>query len=339
MRRGLLVFLAPLMFSATLVAQTPVRTIQADQPIVSVTKADAVSVSPDEVVSRMLTFDRDRDGKVARSELAERMQPLMARADKNRDGALDVKEIRAMATAKPRLSEPEQGRVGGPFGGSSYGFADEDLSFSSRTHVEGAIADLKLAPAAEGQALSIAKTYLERIAADADADLVRELSGVLTPEQIMALQESLKVRQETLLRAKDGSARFVARAAVSIQPHINQFNLSPDKRLFAQKALDRFRDRLKMSDADRTELVERMSEFLNSEERDNLGAALARRPVVATGAGPTVFMAQARLPDAGFNPDKIRGTVGGVARPTTPAQVPVRGGIGERLPAPLVGGH
>ena len=81
MRRGLFVFLAPLMFSATLVAQTQVRTIQPNQTIVSA-KPEAViaRVSPDEVVSRMMTFDQDRDGKIARSELAERMQPLMARA-------------------------------------------------------------------------------------------------------------------------------------------------------------------------------------------------------------------------------------------------------------------
>ena len=278
MRRGLVVLLAPLMFSAAVVAQTPL--VQKATPETVLAK-----VSPDEVVSRLLTFDRDQDGKVAGSELAERMQSMLARADTNRDGALDVVEIRAIASAPPAPIAARQGRSGGggfPFGGS-YGFADES-SFSSRNQIEGAIEDLKLAADAKEEALAIAKTYVDTIEAEAEADLLKDLNGVLTPEQIIALQESLKTRTRAVFMLGSQNGEVTKHVVTgNIQPHINQFRLAPDKSPLAQKAADRYTARVKMSEAERLALVDRLRGVLNVEERENLRAALARRPVVATG--------------------------------------------------------
>ena len=299
MRRGLVVLLAPLMLSAAVVAQTQVNgsVVISDQFGVALKPIAVVAkVSPDEVVSRMLTFDRDRDGKVVQSELAERMHPLMARGDANRDGALDATELRALAVAPPPPPSARQGRIGGPFGGS-YGFADED-SFSSRNHIEGAIDDLKLTAETREQALSIAKAYVDRIEADAEADLVKELNGVLSPDQILALQESLKTRSRRVVRfhSPDGTTQQVVIAvSIAIEPHINQFKLTPDKRLLAREAADRYTARVKMNEAERVALVSEMRGILNAEERDDLRAALARRPVVAKGGIAGVLAGQIHL--------------------------------------------
>ena len=282
MRRALLVLLAPLVFSAAAVAQT--RVVANNTP-----EAVLAKVSPDDVVSRLLSFDRDHDGKIAKSELAERMQPMLARADANRDGALDAAEIRAIASAPP---EPVgQGRSGGGgFPIRSYGFAD-DTSFSSRNHIDGAIEDLKLAAGTKERALAIAKAYVDGIEAEAEADLVKDLSGVVAPEQLVALQESLEAYPLAVLviRSKDGTiTRETVARAMNIQPHINLLRLTPDKRPLAQAAADRYTARLKMGEAERVGLVDRLEGVLDKEERADLRAALVRRPVVATGGLPVL---------------------------------------------------
>ena len=40
-------------------------------------------VSPEQVVARLMSFDSNRDGRVAIDELSERMQGLVARGDRN----------------------------------------------------------------------------------------------------------------------------------------------------------------------------------------------------------------------------------------------------------------
>jgi hypothetical protein len=277
MRRALLVLLAPLVFGTAAVAQAPVV---ANQP----PEAVLAKMGPDDVVSRLLSFDRDRDGRIAKSELVERMQPLLARADTNRDGALDPVEIRAIASAAEPSQGARQGGAGFPLGGH-YGFAD-DSSFSSRNHLDGAIQDLKLAADTKERALAIAKAYVDGIEADAEANLLRDLSGVLAPEQILALQESLKAfpLAELVIKSPDGTVtRQTVARAINIQPHINQFRLTPDKRPLAQAAADRYTARLKLGEAERVALVDRLEGVLSEEERYDLRAALVRRPVVETG--------------------------------------------------------
>ena len=58
----------------------------------------ASAVSTDDVVARLMTFDRDRDGKVTSVELSERMHSLITQGDQSGDGALDLSEVRAVKT-------------------------------------------------------------------------------------------------------------------------------------------------------------------------------------------------------------------------------------------------
>jgi hypothetical protein len=68
-----------------------------------------------DVADRLLSFDKDRDGKVVKEELPERMHDLIAKGDTNRDGTLDADEIRRLS-ANPRRGDGFRGfgRRGGP---------------------------------------------------------------------------------------------------------------------------------------------------------------------------------------------------------------------------------
>ena len=291
MGRALLVLLAPLVFTAPAVAQTQVTATNTPEAVLA-------RMSPGEVVSRLLSFDRNHDGRIAKSELAERMQPMLARADTNRDGALDRAEIRAIVSVPPQPMVVRPGLDAGEgfHFGRSYGFAD-DTSFSSRNHIEGAIEDLKLAADKKQRALAIAKAYVDGIEAEAEADLMKDLSGIATPAQLLALHETLEAYPLAVLtiRSKDGTVvRETVARAVNIQPHINQLRLTPDRRPFAQAAADHYAARLKIGEAERIALVDRLHGVLSYDECADLRAALVRRPVTATGG----VLALTRLLDA-----------------------------------------
>ncbi len=55
------------------------------------------SITSEQLVERIMAFDKNNDGKVTADELPERMQHLVALGDVNRDGALDREEVRKLA--------------------------------------------------------------------------------------------------------------------------------------------------------------------------------------------------------------------------------------------------
>ena len=76
-------------------------------------EAPAAPPTPDEMVATFMAFDKNKDGKLTRSEVPERMQGMFARADADRDGTLTAEEIKAAAAAQP---QPTAARAGGPEG-------------------------------------------------------------------------------------------------------------------------------------------------------------------------------------------------------------------------------
>jgi len=77
----------------------------------------------DEMLARILSFDKDEDGKLTKDELPERMQGLIERGDTNGDGVLDKEELAKVAASfqgqgqgrRPEGDRPE-GRGPGPGG-------------------------------------------------------------------------------------------------------------------------------------------------------------------------------------------------------------------------------
>jgi len=81
------------------------------------------------------------------------------------------------------------------------------------------------------------------------------------------LQSSLEVARQIQMQAN--LARLVA-----------QYQISAAARRQLQAALVRFKAHDRLSDAERTTLVRQMRGVLNEQERDDLRAALERRPII-----------------------------------------------------------
>jgi cytochrome c peroxidase len=55
-------------------------------------------LSVDQIVERIMAYDKKKVGKVTKADLPERMQHLVALGDTNKDGALDKEEVKKLAT-------------------------------------------------------------------------------------------------------------------------------------------------------------------------------------------------------------------------------------------------
>ena len=77
-------------------------------PLLPAIPANLRTVTADDLVERLMSYDKNGDGKVTKDELPERMHGLIEQGDRNGDGALDRDEIRRLAARGP------PGRPGGP---------------------------------------------------------------------------------------------------------------------------------------------------------------------------------------------------------------------------------
>ena len=120
--------------------------------------------SPLAVRERLLSFDADKDLRLSRDELPERMQGLIARGDKNANGVLDFEEMHALVNAaaseRTRISFRPQPSEGLP----------------------GVISDLKLSPAKREQALAILHRLAPNVSQPAGGDVYKAMRLLLDDE-------------------------------------------------------------------------------------------------------------------------------------------------------------
>ena len=259
---------------------TPLETLNALR-VLQPPSAEA-RLSVDAVLARMMTFDRDRDGNVATSELSERMQNLVARGDKSGDGALDESEVRMLATEQQFAARLPQG--------GGYGFADS-VGLSSRNHIENSIDDLRLAPDAHHEAMRIAVAFVDEFESAAVTNLRQALAPVITPQQLAQLEASLSRFHGVTVVMPSGvtEARSPAATNAAVTTALLRQRLSAAPMTAVAVAADAFRAERQLDDARRLELVSRLSGLLTEEESENLLAALARRPLAK---GPGSSLAQ-----------------------------------------------
>ncbi len=127
----------------------------------------ALGRSPQALFDRLGSFDANRDHRVSRDELPERMQGLIARGDKNADAALDLNEIRALVNAA----------------------ASERFQVAFRAQqfegFPGVIRDLKLPSPKREQALALANLpqSARHISDPTDSELYKAMRALLDDEE------------------------------------------------------------------------------------------------------------------------------------------------------------
>ena len=283
------------------VAQAPGRprpvVVQPDAVVQTLTLAGAEEpasrVSPDDMIARLLTFDRDGDARLGMDELAERMRPSLGRADASGDGLLDVEEIRRAAAA-PSASDPLPLGHGSPFG--RYGFADE-TGFSTRSHIEGVLEDLRIAPAARERARDIAFAHLAEVETEAFGEFVEAMEGSLDAARLGNLRAALeRLRVASPLAANSSRQQLLQVTAMEALLKMQRASLSKEDAAAAAAAIEQLKARLRLDGQDRRALAAKLKDVLTLEERENFQAAVARRPVVqrGTGSAPMHFVISQR---------------------------------------------
>ncbi len=289
MLRRHIVLLSLLSFTAIASAQTPGVKGQVT-PLTTGVAAVAAPLGAEDVVARLMSFDRNQDGRIEASELPDRMLNLLTQGDAGRDGALDRTDIRRLATSVPAPAPaPAVATVGGFRRTGGYTFGDE-AGLSTSSHIDGALQDLMLASPAREKAQAIVKTFVADLEFTASADLLSEMEKVLSEEQFTRFKAAVN-RQTSgpfiAVNAEQNSRR-VTFVAMDLTQLVERFNLPPAERQQALAAVERHKARLRPGDAERSALLKQMKGVLSDEERDDFRAALERRPIVKAGLFPGI---------------------------------------------------
>src|SRR5579883_3218891 len=143
----------------------------------------------DDIVARIMSFDKNKDGKVTKDELPERMQCLIERGNTNKDGALDKDEIKKLAATLA----PSPGAFG-PGGFGVGGATIEGFRVSPGGAIEGVIDDMKLTGKKKEQAMAAAKAHHENVRKlmdQARAQLLQKMKEILSEEELKDFEAAL----------------------------------------------------------------------------------------------------------------------------------------------------
>jgi hypothetical protein len=167
-------------------------------------------ISVDDIVERIMAFDKNKDGKVSKGELPERMHHLIALGDTSKDGALDKDEIKKLAT---KLAAA-QGGFGGRGGGFRVGAGPGAIGFRVGAGpgpgaigfragfgpgpgpgaIEGVVDDLKLSAKKKAQAMAAVKAHQENVRKlmdQARAQLLQKVKKILSEEEFKDFKAAL----------------------------------------------------------------------------------------------------------------------------------------------------
>jgi hypothetical protein len=254
--------------------------------------------SPDMVIARLMSFDRNADGTITADELPERMHNLLVPRKDGSAAALDSADVRKLALSANQFPGLAQGNYG--FLGSS--------GFDTSQRIEDAIDDLRLAADVKSRAVEIVRTFISTGDARAENEMMATLGRFLTDEQLLDFRTNdgghtvsvPAVRRDgvTFFGARPDEAAGQERVMVSLRVapsadlafRLDRYTLGADAKREAQEAVGQFRMHRSglVSETERAALLEQFRDLLSAEQRDDLRAALSRRPLGKLNAGVDV---------------------------------------------------
>jgi hypothetical protein len=162
-------------------------------------------LTEEDMIERLLSYDKNKDGKITKDELPERMQGLIARGDTNKDGALDKEEIRKLASTLTR--DDFVGAFGGPggfkgkgkggFGGPFAGKGPFGPKGGPGGAARAALDDLNLTGTTKEKAEAVVKTHqadVRRLLDMARSDLLVKMKDVLSEQEYKTFKQGLDRR-------------------------------------------------------------------------------------------------------------------------------------------------
>jgi hypothetical protein len=209
------------------------------------------TATPDTVVARLMSFDRNADGRIVADELPDRMQSLLARGDTSNDGALDRAEVSRLAMA-PVPHPAAQNGLEPTRWGTGAGF-----TFDTSQHIEGALDDLRLAADTKERALDMTQQFMASASAKALDDLLATMGELLNGEQLDDFRTAVEGRKVSVPAIRRDGVTFFGATAEETAGH------------------ERVMVDVRVASLDLERHI-----LLTDEQRDDLRAALARRPVV-----------------------------------------------------------
>ena len=153
-------------------------------------------------------------------------------------------------------------------GGGGYTFGDQ-VSLSTRAHVEGALDDWRLTPIANRRSRS-SKPFMARLEADATAVLVKELEGQMSSGQLDRGSRRCSIARcrGTICRSHSRRGPTACRSTSSDSSGripvqvVNSFALPPDQTNAAIAAIERFKARIRPADTDRAALLAELKDVV-----------------------------------------------------------------------------
>ena len=160
------------------------KNLQVATDKVRVRPPDGRRLTVDDVVERIMLFDKNKDGKITKDELPERMQYLIEKGDTNKDGALDKEEIKALAAELAKDGSFGGAGPGGRGGPSGRGSPGSGLSLRM---IERAVDDLKLSEAKKESVAAAVKAQKEnahKLTELVRAELLLQIGDVLSEQEL-----------------------------------------------------------------------------------------------------------------------------------------------------------
>jgi hypothetical protein len=203
-------WLAPALIAALALAGASVAQAPGQKGVFLKGRFPPSHIPVEDIVERVMAFDKNKDGKVTRDELPERMHHLIALGDTNKDGALDRDEIRKLVTTLPPPPGGFGGRAkgfggfgtfsrvgGGPLGpgpGGLVGPGPGGLIGPGPVGIEGVVDDLKLPGKKKDQAMAAVKAHHENVRKLMDQardELMQKMKEILSEEELNDFRAAL----------------------------------------------------------------------------------------------------------------------------------------------------